>query len=123
MREIKFRAWDKNNKQWIYATLIAKGEGCVEFRRIRYPKNIEIDKWLQYTGLKGKNGKEIYEGDIVGGVRNFGGEEFSYKVKFDINESNQEWPWNFPHGLQVEVIGNIYENSGLALKGENNGKS
>lgn len=58
MREIKFRAWGKNSKEFLTdGTFI--GFTLKEIQNIEY-----IDGWefSQYTGLKDKNGKEIYEG-------------------------------------------------------------
>lgn len=74
MREIKFRAWDKKYKQMWFPSLINVGNNSDDYDSLypcpfgdddyvpHYPKEAEL---MQFTGLRDKNGKEIYEGDIL----------------------------------------------------------
>jgi hypothetical protein len=60
MREIKFRAWDKEDTK----KMIWTGIPLTDFN-VLVKENLKEYAWLQYTGLKDKNGKEIYEEDIL----------------------------------------------------------
>lgn len=120
MREIKFRFWStyRNKKEMIYQDDF-KEDGSLR-------DLVEDDKWkvMQFTGLKDKNGKEIYEGDIVGCFPEkrlpkhlivvWGTDGFELSDEVDGGSwyvkpefTDDDW------GKHCEVIGNIYENPNL----------
>ncbi|MFJ5713143.1 YopX family protein [Neobacillus sp. NPDC093127] len=113
MREIKFRAWEKNLKEIIPVHEINFENRMINTKSVwRLFDEIEL---MQYTGLKNKNGKEIYEGDIVKYKPMFGnGNYITAVVEYS---EHAEWclGWQPLHGVvhKCEVIGNIYENPDL----------
>lgn len=121
MREIKFRAWDVFYKKFTYShdcgsdaidNRLASFFGIVEGARAS-KRDVPV---MQFTGLKDKNGEEIYEGDIIGEAG------CAYKVEFKdgifciggATEPAIYWIWaRSRKGIVTEVIGNIYENPEL----------
>ena len=123
MREIKFRAWVKEKKAIFEVILIVYVSKKVTYllERVGHLLSIRDAKFddvelMQYTGLKDKNNKEIYEGDIIvlhgskykvifkteGARFVLRNDEFELEITF-INNNNE----------RMEIIGNIYENPEL----------
>lgn len=108
MREIKFRAWDKRFKT------IDFGGGDLLLRI----NSEDFSEPQQFTGLLDKNGKEIYEGDIVkfNVMEGREGEPAYYnqigEVKI-LNPLRLEIGGFISHYQEIEVIGNVFENSDL----------
>lgn len=113
MRELKFRAFDTENKTWTFVTLgdLICG-ACTE--NGDKPLSGAKQVWEQYTGLKDKNGEEICEGDIL---EDGSGEPLEYwAVKFEDGKfigSTQGVDEDIFELTDLEVIGNIHENPEL----------
>ncbi len=150
MRELKFRAWDTEMQMICFpkahyiingsvATPSQKAEawGNQPIGEIYNPEEnehhtvfVEDERFvlMQYTGLKDKNGKEIYEGDIV---IKFGIDDAKYEVKYGEQLVGHDWlgvgfytfnkseQCNIFGGNYIKVIGNIYENPDLLAQQKN----
>ena len=108
-REIKFRIWNDYDKKMIYWNELLKSNLANIFTIPSY------NKWLmQYTGLHDKNGKEIYEGDILKGTfYGFPMPEYDYVFQIYWDEKEKGFMASYFEPSECEVIGNIYDNPEL----------
>ena len=134
MREIKFRVWSGKQKQMFYLAEQYLDRYFMEidnhswgvFDKETYKdssaicnKHYKGDVCMQYTGLKDRNGKEIFEGDILGGIIGCPvvwvekEARFGFDCAGELNATRfEEWEQD-----DLEVIGNIYDNPEL-LEGD-----
>jgi len=126
-REIKFSAWDKTNNEWFMEgqpfDLNFSGSYGDFFFDNDHPCNmrdVELE-WLQFTGLHDKNGKEIYEGDIIEFLTNEGilrgivaycVELSAWFIEYNKNKGDILHCYIDGDG-QCEVIGNVHDNPEL----------
>ena len=126
-RKIKFRAWSYEDEKMYYSPEMHDWDGFDAWLRLDCEDNDIGEgsvKLMQYTGLKDKNGKEIYEGDIVK-------YRYRYDKKTEKEEYENEVMWNdefagfepfviydndccyYVDLKTVAIFGNIYENPEL----------
>jgi len=122
-REIKFRAWDKQKKEWLIPSTFAVLGSGFGMQYSGMWRSLDLDKFAvsQFTGLLDKNGKEIYEGDRVKCFDNsdryqgaivFDKGAFSVQIEncltnvtsYDIGQTPAMFDFT-----EFEIVGNIYE--------------
>lgn len=115
MREIKFRAWDKESKKMAtWEELQVALDSNISWSEI---SNLMI--LMQFTGLKDKNGKEIYEGDIFQEGYYDKVKPILYIVEWREKDASFGWKQIVPVLTEnfkikdTKIIGNIYENQEL----------
>lgn len=122
MREIKFRAWNNVQEVMLPVENIDFRNDLITFNEDdnSLTDTFEMITLMQYTGMKDKNGKEIYEGDIVGRLHMRAEvifEDGSFRFKWLDKITKRVRKYNEPMfkntNIVFEVMGNIYENKEL----------
>lgn len=130
MRSIKFRAWDGARMRYLEnGDFIIEYSGISIFGKLEGRKSVDWEL-MQYTGLKDKNGKEIYKGDIVAigkgksliGVIEYDAPSFiiiwkNGNKRAEIINGDREPIFKNSH-ISLQIIGNIYKNPELLEKKE-----
>lgn len=118
MRDIRFRAWNKNKKEIFYPGMISENS------QIEHKMGFWWFELMQFTWLKDKNWKDIYEWDVLQYINNEWDSTDIYFVEWNKRwfvwrwSKRKEWEFNECDGLDcperdMEIIWNLYENPEL----------
>jgi uncharacterized phage protein (TIGR01671 family) len=132
VREIKFRAWDSKAKEMDYSDPLDDLSRSYRWFYSLEDRDSSNNIFLmQFTGLKDKNGKEIYEGDIVHFIEKFYPKFKNFRIRWGDgawevyaelpNEDNLWFALDRDLAFKAEVIGNVWENPEL-IKEDLDGK-
>ena len=129
MRDIKFRAWHELNKRMIDLKAITPLALNLDTDGLFIPFSDGL-KLMQFTGLKDRNGQDIYEGDLLKAQDPYGENQKVFPVEMKDGVYQIEWHGMFQGGetdvtaiyyamqsdFTFEVVGNVYQNPELVQK-------
>ena len=128
MRELKFRAWDIDEKRFIYPNKRYQGHHVLtlngQFQNLQNGSGGDEYVVQQFTGIKDSKGIDVYEGDIIRGkfldtdynhLKTINAEVVWIERYASFNIGIEEWRYS---GEPVTIIGNIFKNSELLNKND-----
>jgi hypothetical protein len=102
-RELKYRVYIKETSRYVYFSL---GDFDYSKRVANNQSDIPIE---QYTGMKDKYGKLIYEGDVIRGIFDFGPAGFKEEILPVTWHNERGYQWDYWRLMTIEVLGNLNE--------------
>jgi hypothetical protein len=118
MREFKFRVWSIEEKQFISPNILEVFDESGDLTPFKYiktgklnPLYMPVENYIiqQYTGMKDKYGKEIYEGDVIRGIFDFGPAGFKEEILPVHWHNERGYQWDYWRLITIEVLGNLHE--------------
>jgi hypothetical protein len=102
MRELKYRVYIPENNKFVYFGLNDFDYSYRDLTSDKYPIQ-------QYTGMKDKYGKLIYEGDVIRGIFDFGPAGFKEEILPVHWHNERGYQWDYWRLTTIELLGNLHE--------------